>query len=250
MDSGASRTIVSAAVAARLGLRPRAHFAELDVAGTRRVGACAGPVRMSVGSAIWSVDCLGWFPDLRRLGGAEGCDGILGADALLSVDLLIEPRRKRMLVAPLGGLAGRFVGLSAPLELRAGRPGLVVELAERSYDGADEGARVHLVVDSGANRVVLFGRAAAAAGVRRNLPVVAVSAAFTAGQASMARLGPARIAGGYLTLGQVTLLPSVRDANEDGLLPLAYLGPTLFEPRRGRVTFGARERDGANRRDP
>src|SRR5688572_23223246 len=129
LDSGTSRSMISAALAASLGLRPRARFAVVGPDGGERLGVCAGPVALTIGTVVVPLDCLGWVPDSPGRGGdgkgaggteapgAAGADGVLAADALLHLDLLLEPALGRLRVAASGSLRDWVAGTELPITL-------------------------------------------------------------------------------------------------------------------------------------
>lgn len=240
LDTGTSRSMIAGGVAARLGLAARARFAVVTAAGPERTALCAGPLALRVAGVALTVDCLGWIPAEPLLAGAEDVDGLLGADALSGVDLWIDLGRGRARVAPAGTLAAWFDGEPLPLEAVERRPALAVSLPEL----APGGARARFVLDSGADRALLFGdlarqaaRALPAQGRAGRLATAAGSVGFSAVPLGALRAGRARF-----EPGSAGLLPAVVDRAEDGLLPLAALGPVLLDPAGGRLVLGARPR--------
>src|SRR5690606_590551 len=85
LDTGTSRTLVSRSVAERLGLQPISRFVLADAAGASRVGVCGRAPGLAVGGTPLHLECLGWVPEEPDVAGAEGLDGLLGADALAQV---------------------------------------------------------------------------------------------------------------------------------------------------------------------
>jgi hypothetical protein len=217
VDTGATRSMVRSEVAARLDLKPRARFRWETAAGAAD-GLCAGPVAARIGATRLLVDCLGWSAaaDAAELG--PGIAGVLGADALVGRPLLLDPRRALL---ELDGDVAVLAGTTVPLALVEGRP--VLTLGK-----AGGGAGLRLVLDSAAEELVLFGRAAAAVPARG-----AVGLATLRGS-RQAAVGPApRLIGLPRPPRRAVLLPDVGDRGEDGLLPLAAVGTVALDWRRG-----------------
>ena len=239
LDTGTSRSMIAGGVAARLGLAARARFAVVTAAGPERTALCAGPLAVRVAGVALAVDCLGWIPAEPLLAGAEDVDGLLGADALSGVDLWIDLGRGRARVAPAGALAPWIEGERLPLQLIERRPAVTIALPELG-----RGAPARLVLDSGADRTLLFGELARRAarslggpGLPGRLSTAAGGAALDTVALGEVRAGAARIDGGH-----AGLLPAVLDRGEDGLLPLAALGPVLLDLAGGSLVVGARLR--------
>jgi hypothetical protein len=237
LDTGASRTLVGEEVAERLGLAARGRFALAAAGGVTKEGRCAPPPAAALAGFALPIDCLGWVPGERRLAGAGPLDGLLGADALAGVDLWIDLARGRARVAPPGSLFDWVDGEVRPLAPIGRRPAILVEL-EVARAGP---AIARLVLDSGAEGAVLFGElarlAARTSGLRRTPGrLVGATGERPVELVPLALSGrPFRGAAG----GWAALLPEVTDRVEDGLLPLAALGPALLDPVNGRVVAGA-----------
>lgn len=240
LDTGTSRTLVSPAVAARLGLVPREAFPVAWVGGAPRAGLCAAAPQLRIGAIPLAVDGVGWVPSLRRITADADVDGLLGADVLATIGLFVDARCGRARFAPAGEL-GRWVdGTRVPLERVGCRPAVRVELPSLG-----PAAAARLVLDSGANRIVLLGslarRAEAAlAALPRPGRMVSAGARRTVRfvQVGEVRAGEARLDG-----GSAGLLPALSGSQEDGLLPLHLLGPVLLDASAGVLVAGARLRD-------
>ena len=238
LDTGTSRTVLSAAAAARLHLVPREAFAVAWVGGAVRTGLCADGPELRVGGLVLAVPCLGWVPGEDRVAGAAGIDGLLGTDALASVDVLLDAPRDRFRLAPAGSLAPWVEGTVLPLEPVGRRAGVRVELS------ALGGTAALLVLDSGAESVVLFGevarRAAATASVRR--AVGRLSSGSAGRSVRLVSLGSMRLGSLAVDAGAAGLLAAPGPAGEDGLLPLRLLGPVLLDMSAGVLVAQARLR--------
>lgn len=245
LDTGLTRSMIAASLAARLALVPRARFAVVTAAGPAREGVCAGPLTVAIGTQPLAIECLGWVPGTRQLEGAPEADGILGADALTSVDLLVDLQRARVRVAPPGTLAAWVEGDAQRVTRIEGRPALAAELG-----GLGTSPRTaRLVIDSGANLTVLFGALAEEAAQRhpRRLRPARLTTAASEVHVAVAPLGRVRAGGVELALRRAALATEVTDREEHGLVPLSALGPVLFDLVGGRVVLGARLREVAAR---
>jgi len=240
LDTGAGRSMITAALAAQWGLAPRARFDVVDTRGQVRTALAGGPLAVCLGEVEVRLELVGWLPGERLFFEEEGLSGLLAADLLAGVDLWVDDDDVRLRVAPAGGLVSAYGGARLPVELLEGRPAILLELAglERRP------VALRLVVDSGTDRTVLFGaRAVQLAAARRGLAgSAALVAAHGASVVALAPLGRARAGEVTVRLGMAALLPATRDREEDGLVPLAALGPVLFELSAGRVTVGASPR--------
>ena len=225
VDTGSARTVLSAATAARLRLAPQKALAVAWVGGTVRTGLCALGPELRVGEFVLAVPCLGWVPGEQRPAGFAGVDGVLGADALASADLLIDAPRGRVRFAPTGSLAPWVEGTALRLETLGRRPALRVELP------ALRAAPALLVLDSGATAVVLFGdlarRAWAASPTGRRWAVCAAAARSC--RCVWCRWARCRLGRLRLGAGTAGLLAGPGATGEDGLLPLRLLGAVRLD---------------------
>ncbi|MFZ5786651.1 MAG: aspartyl protease family protein [Acidobacteriota bacterium] len=226
LDTGTSRTLVSARAAARLGVTPTEAFVLASVAGAPRTGLC-GPVGdLRVGRVSLTIPCIGWVPSWSEWGDGSAIDGLLGADALSATAALIDTRHGIVRLAPARSLAPWVEGVRLPLE-RIGR-----RLAVRVEVPA-VGPRVdaRMVLDSGADGVVLFG------GFARRAGVALTSRARTLRLRSAKEdlviravpLGTVHAAGVDLAAGWAGLLTRDGHGPEDGLLPLRLVEPVLID---------------------
>jgi hypothetical protein len=216
LDTGATRTMVRAEVAERLHLKPRARFALETTVGTTE-GLCAGPLAVTVGATELRVDCLGWSAALDETVLGRGIDGILAADALTLHPITLDLARRTLHLDVAPGADGHEV----PLTLEDGRPTLTL-----SSGGG--GRTLRLVVDSAAEDLVLFGRAAAAMAPGRRVGLQTLAGSATPHLGSAPRLGEVK-----RQPRRAVLLPGLTGRGEDGLLPLGALGTVTFDWQRG-----------------
>ena len=222
VDTGATRSMLRAAVASRLHLKPRARF-ELATTGGVAEGLCAGPVAARLGTTELAIDCLGWSVAADVTAIDPDLDGILAADALTARPLLIDVRAGILVLDPD---PARLGGPTVPLSLEAGRPTLTLA-------AGDDGATLRLVLDSGAGDLVLFGPAAAAVPPRRQVGLETMTGTRGATIGAPPRLRQLRRAP-----RQALLLPDLTDRGEDGLLPLAAVGSVALDWQRGVAVLG------------
>jgi hypothetical protein len=241
LDTGTSQSLVSGGVARRLGLRPHSRFLLADVAGAPRGGLCARAPRLRLGELPIALECLAWVPEEWTLASAEDLDGVLGADALAHLDLWIDLRHTpvRARVAPPGSLLAWVDGTRLRLEVIERRPAIAAEL-----DFGHHTPAARLVLDSGSDGLVLFGRLAERAALARPLQrtTARLQTATSTRGVTMVPLGGLRSGRLLLGPGWAALLPHVLDRTEDGLLPLAALGPILLDVSNGVAIAGARFR--------
>ncbi len=227
VDTGATHSLIRATIAERLHLAPRARLPLHTATGVVE-GLCAGTIPVRVGGVTVPVDCLGWSRDFDEAAFGDVLDGVLAADALAALPVLIDPGRGHLVLGE-GALA--VTGVEVPLALVEGRP--AVALVPR---GADGDRPLQLVVDSGADELVLFGAVAATAQAEGATRV----ATLTGGrQVEVAPVQP--FSGLRRSPRRALLLPAVTDRGEDGLLPLSAAGPVAFDWRRGVAILGARQ---------
>lgn len=240
LDTGATMTMIAASLARRLALRATVELAVTDVTGRVRPALAGGPIELRLGGVPLRLAEVGWFPGGDGDYELEGLGGVLAADALPALDVALDAGEGRARFAPAGALAGWFDGAAVPLATIAGRPALEVQLR----DLGRRPVTVRLVLDSGADRPILFGELA-----RRLASIRAAStrtgelaSAHATSAVDFAMVGRGTAGGNPLRLGRAALLPALESRQEDGLLPLAALGPVLLESARGRALLGARLR--------
>lgn len=242
LDTGTSRTLVSAEAARRLGLTPSQRLAIGSAGGGSRAGYCgAAPVLRVHGTSL-VPDCLGWLPDEVQLAGAEDLDGLLGADLLSQVDLWIDPAKMpvRARIAPPGTLQSWIDGDRLPVESIGRRPAIAGHLEGLRW----KSSTIRLIVDSGANGLVLFGGAA-----RRTEEASALERMHGTLESVIARQKVALIpvtafhsGGSEFRVIRAGLLPHVVERIEDGLISLDGFGPVLFDLSNSTIVANARFR--------
>jgi hypothetical protein len=158
-------------------------------------------------------------------------DGVLGADALTGRPLLLDVGRSRLVV---GATRRDVAGEEVALTLVEGRPAITLDVAAGS--GQRSGSLL-LVLDSTADQLVLFG------GVAARRPRSGGDRLTTLAGSLAAAVGPPpRFAGIRRPPRRALLLAEVVDRREDGLLPLAAVGPDLLDRERGIAVLDARRR--------
>jgi len=240
LDTGASVTLVSAALATRLGLVAAARSSVTDAGGGERPLLLAATVEIHWGGVRARLPWVGWVPGTVGLEGASGLDAVLGADALATADVLVDARRGRLRVAPAGSLAAWIDGDAVPLRAIEGRPALDVEVGNLGAGNSP----LPLVVDSGADVTVLFGAAAAAALAQRGGGrALGMDTAGGTVQVAPVRLGRARAGATSWRIGRAAAIPQVRDRSEAGLVPLDALGSLRLDMASGNAVLSAVLRD-------
>lgn len=238
LDTGTTRSMIAAAAAERLALAPSARFEIVTATGPVRHAQCAGPLGVRIGGVTLAIDCLGWVAAEARLAGAPDVDLLLGADALASAALWLDLERGRARIAPAGALTDWVRGERLALERIERRPAVVAALPGLG------GAPLRLVLDSGADAPLLFGGSAQRVGLTARGERRRAQLATAAGRATREALalGRLRLGSSRVEAGWGLLLPEVADRREDGLLPLAALGPVLLDLSSNLLVLDARLR--------
>ena len=242
LDTGTSRTLVSSEAATRLGLRPVQRLSIGSAGGGSRNGYCgAAPVLHLFGIPL-VPDCLGWLPDEAQLAGAEDLDGLLGADLLAQVDLWIDAARTpvRARIAPPGVLRSWIDGTRLSVESMGRRPAIAGHVAGLRWNSSS----IRLIVDSGANGLVLFGevarRAAEASAVERMHGFL--ESVSSRQDVAIVPLTAFHSGGSQFTVPRAGLLPQVVDRTEDGVISLDTFGPVLLDLSNSLIVANARFR--------
>lgn len=226
VDTGTSRTMVSARVAASLGLVPSQRIRLASATGQNQLGLCGPPPRLILAGVDLDLECLAWVPEEHELAGSPDVDGLLGSDALAGFDLWLDAPRRRARAAPPGSLLAWIEGDSIPLEIIARRPAIRGSVGK----GQRRSPPLRLILDSGANATILFGTRARqiVENPRRPLTPARVETPAGSRTVQIAELGSLRSGSSALEIGPTILLPEVQDRQEDGLLPLGAFGPLLL----------------------
>ena len=204
LDTGAESSVMRTAVARRLGIRPAYAVEQVTAAGVRRTPATVLDEVKSGSVLENSVEFLiaDGFP--------AGVDGVLGQSWLGTHDYLIDYRHRRLVLdedPPDGGIR---LGLR-PVENRP------------AVQAAVDGHTTELVLDSGANMLVLFGFRAPASALM-----------FTSNGSVLAGVGPAEVSFGG-ERARVMNAARVDGTKGGGLLPLAEFGSVYVSNRSGYV---------------
>ena len=228
-DTGSTRTIVSARLAAQLRL-PGAGGATLftpsgavpqslvRVDSVHLDAASAGPLRVGI-AASSPLD-------------ARGAAGVIGQDVLGPHVYTIDYARRRIIWRDASDVAGERV----PLETQAGRT-LV-----RAWSNGGEGGDLRLTPDSGATGLVLFARDGRSPGARESHRDVlrTLSGWRVARRVEVERLDVGNV---QLRAQRALVLPAGAASSPfgDGLLPLHLFSRVTFHGPGRYMVFEARE---------
>ena len=222
VDTGSSQTLLRRSVAEHFGLQQEHRFMLHTPTGTTPASCAATSIQL--GARNFSSPCVGWSHTVDQLLGDRSLDGVLGADLLFRQPFLLDMEKGilRFGVVPIDG------GDAVTLERVGGR--LAVRAPVRIMDSRASQSML-LVLDSGADRLVLFGQTAdrVARGFRHRasrVRLASLTGARLAYQVPHSRLGSLRVDG-------PVLLPEVTRHAEDGLLPLNSVSPVFFDGSRG-----------------
>jgi len=232
-DTGTNTTLLAPALAAEFGLsRGRAGVVE-DLHGLR--AATTGEVQ---GIGFDKVPATGPrvaaaldVPSLPGFGRAV--TGVYGHNWLMGVDYLIDYGAQRIVIGARGTLAPSEKGHRTALSWTEGLPAVTGEI--RAPRMAPFSAR--FVLDSGADHVTLFGRAA-----ERILPhgpsqSVLIDSGFATRQLPTARI-IMNLDGRPRSILAV-LMPDVKNRDEDGLVPASFFRSVFVSGADGFVIFDA-----------
>jgi predicted aspartyl protease len=226
VDTGSETTVIEPALAASLGLRPAFQTEIVSVTGSRFApGTRVGTLRVG-GEAIPPVEVLFDDPSqARQL--VSGVRGVLGINALRHVNSLLAPREG---VLRIGSAAVRPTDgdvVAVPLREVEGR--LVIPMQM----GRDE---LSLVLDSGANHVVLFRMPKAMA---RTSPVSStVTTLDGARQAAATTWTAEMVVGDKLRMKTRPAVVVQRDGSTvDGLMPVAAFESVFVDRARNEVVL-------------
>lgn len=216
LDTGSSRSAISASLARRLGTREVGETTVLTPAG-RAVRPLAPLPRISLGGSPPAASLAMILPDDDLARGFRA-DGILGADVLLRFVLTIDYAQARISWTRAGGVDTPF---SLPLREDEGRLAVTVPHPACAIKPRDC-APLILIPDSGADGVVLFNRPERAmrfvtpldAGAVRSLAGVRVAQRVRIDAASLEAVGL------HGQIASLVDLPAEDSLAADGLLPL------------------------------
>lgn len=216
LDTGAQSNQFDVKLASQLGLRPsfRVELATANgstfAPGLRGVELAVGD-RKAADMEVLLTDLAG----VRRL--SSGIDGVLGQDFLSHFDYRLDFRLRRI-----------FFETAPPESPKS------VTLAFTRSNGCPmvETSLGRLVLDSGANQLVLF-RASAGNNGAYSVTTAAGISSFAAATSTPALL----IAGRRFSAGEAAVLPPSPSRREDGLLPVHLFRSIHVSNSTGRLTL-------------
>jgi gag-polyprotein putative aspartyl protease len=204
LDTGDASSIVQPAVARRLGLTPLYAVEQVTPAGPRLVPATVlDEVQTgSVSQKAVEVVIAGGLP--------PGLDGVLGQSWLIHHDYLLDYRKRRLVLD-----ADPPTGIKIPLRSVEDRPAVAATV---------DGHATELVLDSGANMLVLFSPSA--------IPGSALMSTHSG--STPVGLGSARVTPGSGPT-RVMTAARVNAPRRAGLLPLCAFSTVYVSNREGFV---------------
>lgn len=227
LDTGASRTVVTTKLAGQLSL-PAAGVSRLvtPTGASQSALVAIGAVEIGCRSpaAVTALALPG-----AALDDARGIDGLIGQDVLAWRAYTIDYERRRLVCDSRVGAP--IAGRQLPLAFSDGRALVTFPLAD--------GRTLHLVPDSGADRLVLFS--GSPSGLPLVTPLDIVRLRSVTGQQIARRVivhgfgvGPA---GGQGLEGLVVEPPPGGNALGDGLLPLSLFARVTFNGAEGQIVL-------------
>jgi len=226
LDTGADTTIVDTALAKRLSLVPLQSAKQTTVAGSQTVNVSV-LASLAVGSAqLESLPVLEEdLSSLRRLD--RRIDGIVGQNFLSHFNYLLDYHQRTLRIEQASEILDAIDGDQVP-EVR-------MTIAAKAQLRGDGGLRLQL--DSGANGLVLMGRAASALYFPRAQPVVETSATG-ATVLNTSHIECLTVASQEFHDLPVTLAANAPQGRiEDGLLPTSLFATLYVNNRQGFVMF-------------
>lgn len=201
VDTGAETNQLDVNLAREIGLRPTFRVELATVAGVGTAGGTDG-VRLRLGAESAVTELL--FTDMEAVRALSGdIGGVLGQAFLSRFDYLLDLRRRRIVFG-----SPRPEGLWAEMDMSTGRPTVFTSLGR-------------LVIDSGADRLILFGAGQGGGAILRT------ANGFLS----------ARVAGGRRLLiegrevhhsGAIAVATPAGSGGADGLLPAATFDSIYF----------------------
>jgi len=156
-DTGSNTTVLDPSLALRGGLVGGRETAIESLSGKRR--GIIGEVRGIGFEGIPQTPRIAVAAPLAGLGRiARSVHGLYGHDWLAGTDYLIDYRNKRIVMGQAGAVPRPAAGWHAPLTWASGRAAVTVTIQTNTV----EPFTARLLLDSGADAVALFGRAARA----------------------------------------------------------------------------------------
>jgi len=231
-DTGTNTTVLGPALAARGGL---------SVGHTTTAESLNGPARAITGqvhgigfdglpAAAAKVAIVTDITGLRGFG--RSIAGLYGHNWLIGTDYLIDYAARQIVIGPAGTLPRSTDGHRTALTWAAGRPAVTAEVRAHTV----EPFSARLVLDSGADHVTLFGRAA------ERMALVAdwhrtmlIDSGFGALEVPTATVMVN--VGGRTRSVTVELRSDVEDREEDGLVPTSIFLSVLVSTAERVVVF-------------
>jgi predicted aspartyl protease len=235
LDTGADTTIVDTALAKKLSLAAMQTIQQATVTGSQPVTVSV-LARLAVGPAelpnlpVLEED----LSSLRRMDGR--IVGIVGQDFLSHFNYLLSYRERTVRFEQENDLQDAMDGDPTPMQAAGHR----MIVAAEAQAGAD--TRLRLVLDSGANSVVLMGPASialhCAAAQQATETSSAGSAAMRTGRVDMLKVASRELRN--LPVALVAAAPPQQTG--DGLLPTMLFDSLYINNRQGFVIFNPRPR--------
>lgn len=212
-DTGTNTTVLDPLLAADAGLAGGRETTVESLGGSTR--AVAGQVRgIGFGDAAAATPRLAVAAPLtgvREI--SSSIRGIFGHDWLAGMDYIINYEAKRIVIGRAGIVPRPVGGQPVALTWVSGRPAITVTI--RVHDGASFAAR--LVLDSGADRVALFGRVAATVASRGPTGTITIDSGFGVREVPASQIKC--VIDGRVRSLTAQIRSDLTDREEDGLLP-------------------------------
>jgi predicted aspartyl protease len=233
LDTGADTTVVDPSIASRLSFVPLDHVRQTTLSGMQTVtrGAISG---LSAGSArVDHVQVL--IQDLSELRRIDArIEGIAGQDFLSHFNYLLDYHRRLIRIEHSSEIENAIDGDHVSIDRRENR------MLVRSEVQAEEIASLKLLVDSGANCLVLLPLAVQALDLKKSESGLELTSN------GRAELQTSRVRA--LTVGSQKLhdlaaaLPAIEPAERigDGLLPTALFAALYVNNRESFIVFNPR----------
>jgi predicted aspartyl protease len=233
LDTGADTTIVDPSLANKLALASLSHAQQTTLAGRQTVSVSSLDTVAAGAAQVKNLPVL--VQNLGQLGQMDPhIEGILGQDFLSHFNYLLDYRRQSIRIESANEIRDAVEGVRIPMQVTESRMIVASEAQSRGH------AKLHLLLDSGANSVVLLRNASQAL----NLPAHENRSELT----SSGQIG--------LKVGRIHLLAIGTDQFHDlavavtstepperigdGLLPTVLFHALYVNNREGFVVFNPR----------
>ena len=233
-DTGTNTTVLAPSLAARVGLSggPATSLESLNGS----AGAIQGEVR---GIGFDGIPARGprlaIATNLTGLGGfASTVTGLYGHNWLTGTDYLIDYGARRLTMGSAGRLPSPPGGSKTALTWADGRPAITAMVradAAEPFPG-------RFVLDSGADHLTLFGRAADRLARMPGRDTMLIDSGF--GTREVPTVKVSLDAGGRRTRTPAELRGDLRDREEDGLVPTSFFRSVFVSAADGVVVFEGR----------